>query len=139
MKDSDSLCKLSSVVFDGQLFSIGDIIVVRLANDEYVFELIEFVLSFEGAIYFLYENLETINYHLHYNSYQVIKTDNFSLCSGNQLMDYHPISMCNVLNKNFVTLKHYIHTPVDDRFLYVSFCNLFPFKVVPVISFYLAK
>ena len=124
LKDTDSLCKLFSVVFDGQLFSIDDIIVVGFANYEYAFGLIEFVLVFEGGIHFLYENVETINYHLHYNSYQLIKTDNFSLCNGNQLMYYHPVSMYNVLNKNFATIRHYIRT----QFLHVSFWNLFPFQ-----------
>ena len=96
MKDTDLLCKLSSVVFYGQLFCMDNVIVVGFENDKYVFGLIEFVLSFEGGIYFLYENLETINFHLHYNSYQVIKTDNFSLCNGNQLMEYHPLCMYNI-------------------------------------------
>ena len=96
LKDTDLLCKLSSVVFDGQLFCMDDVIVVGFENGKYVFGLIEFVLSFEGGIYFLYENLETINFHLHYNSYQVIKTDNFSLCNGNQLMEYHPLCMYNI-------------------------------------------
>ena len=95
LKDTDILCKLSPVVSDGLLFSIGNIIVVRFANDEYVFGLVECVLSFEVGIYFLYENLEFINYHYHDNSFQSIKTDNFSLCNGNQLINYHPLSMCN--------------------------------------------
>ena len=43
---------MSSVALDGQLFSIGDIIVGRFANAEYAFGLIEFVLSFERVIYF---------------------------------------------------------------------------------------
>ena len=55
---------------------------MRFANDEYVFGLIGFILSFEESIYFLYEYLETINYNLD----EAIKTDNFSLCNGNQLM-----------------------------------------------------
>ena len=62
---------------------------MRFANDEYVFGLIEFILSFKESIYFLYEYLETINYNLD----EVIKTDNFSLCNGNQLMGYQPLSM----------------------------------------------
>ena len=32
LKDTDLLCKLSSVVFDGQLFSIGELIVVRFSR-----------------------------------------------------------------------------------------------------------
>ena len=36
LKDTYLLQKLSSVGFDGPLFSIGDIIVVGFANDEYV-------------------------------------------------------------------------------------------------------
>ena len=44
LKDTDLLCKLSFIVFDGQLFSIGDIIVVGFAYDEYERRLIEFVV-----------------------------------------------------------------------------------------------
>ena len=44
LKDTDLLCKLSSIVFDGQLFSIGDIIVVGFAYDEYERRLIEFIV-----------------------------------------------------------------------------------------------
>ena len=49
LNDTDLLCKLSSVVIDGQLFRIVDVIVVGFANDEYVFGLIKSALSFEGG------------------------------------------------------------------------------------------
>ena len=49
LNDTDLLCKLSSVVIDGQLFRIVDVIVVGFANDEYVFGLIKSVLSFKGG------------------------------------------------------------------------------------------
>ena len=58
LKDADLPCKLSFIVFDEQLFSTGDIIVVGFSNDEYVLGLTEFVLSFKEGICFLYEKID---------------------------------------------------------------------------------
>ena len=68
LKDTDILCKSSSVIFDGQQFNSGDVTVTGFARDDYyAFGII--VFSFEGGIYFLYENLENVNYNYHFNAH----------------------------------------------------------------------
>ena len=52
LKDTELLCKLPSLVFDRQLFPIGDIIVVTFANDKYIFGVIEFVFFFRRRYLF---------------------------------------------------------------------------------------
>ena len=69
LKDTDILCKLSSVIFDGQQFKSGVVIVTGFARDDYAFGIIDYVLSFEGGIYFLYENLENVNYNNYFNAH----------------------------------------------------------------------
>ena len=113
MKDTDILCKLSSVIFDGQQFNSGDAIVTGFASDDYVFGIIDYVLSSEAGIYFLYENLENVNYNYHLNAHEVTRTSIFSLCQSSQLLDYHLLSIYRIKNQNFVVLHHYIPMPVD--------------------------
>ena len=113
LKNTDILCKLSSVVFDGQQFSSGDVIVTGFARDDYVFGIIDYVLSFEGRIYLLYENLENVNYNYHVNAYEVTRISIFSLCQPSQLLDYHPLSIYRIKNQDFVVPHHYIPMPVD--------------------------
>ena len=84
LKDKDVLCKFSSVIFDGEQFNSGDVIVTGFARDDYVFGIIDYVLSFEGGIYFLYENLENVNYNYHFNAHEVTRTSIFSLCQPGQ-------------------------------------------------------
>ena len=69
LKDTDILCKLSSVIFDGPQFNSGDVIVTGFARDDYVFGIIDYVLSFERGIYFLYENIENVDYNYHFNAH----------------------------------------------------------------------
>ena len=52
MKGTDILCKLILVVFDGQQFNSGDVVVTEFARDDYVFGITDYVLSFAGGIYF---------------------------------------------------------------------------------------
>ena len=80
LKDTDILCKSSSVIFDGQLSnSILGMLLLQGLQDDYIFGITDYVLSFEG-IYFLYENLENVNYNHNFNAHEVIRTSNFSLC-----------------------------------------------------------
>ena len=52
----------------------------RFARDDYIFGITDYVLSFERGIYFLYENLENVDYNHNFNAHEVIRTSNFSLC-----------------------------------------------------------
>ena len=100
---------MSSVIFDGQQFNSGDVIVTGFARDDYVFEIIDYVLSFEGGIYSLYENLENVNYNYHFNAHEVTRSSIFSLCQPS----HHPLSIYRIKNQDFVVLQHYIPVPVD--------------------------
>ena len=42
--------------------------------------IIDYVISFEGGIYFLYENLENVNCNDHFNTHEVTTTSIISLC-----------------------------------------------------------
>ena len=57
-----------------------DVIVRGFARDDYVFGIIDYVMSFEGGIYFLYENLENVNCNDHFNTHEVTRTSIISLC-----------------------------------------------------------
>ena len=48
----------------------GCYIVTGFARDDYIFGITDYVLSFEG-IYFLYENLENVNYNHNFNAHEV--------------------------------------------------------------------
>ena len=113
LKGTDILCKLILVVFDGQQFNSGDVIVTGFARDDYVFGITDYVLSFEGEIYFLYENFENVNYNYHFNAHEVTRTSNFSLCQPSQLLDCHSLSIHRIKNQDFVVLHLYIPMPVD--------------------------
>ena len=113
MKGTDILCKLILVVFDGQQFNSGDVIVTGFARDDYVFGITDYVLSFAGGIYFLYENFENVNYNYHFNVNEVTRTSNFSLCQPSQSLDYHSLSIYRIKNQDFVVLHLYIPMSVD--------------------------
>ena len=78
LKDADILCKMRSVILDGQRFISGDVIVVGFVRDDYVFGRIHYVLPFEGGIYFLNENLVNVYYNYHLNACEVTRISMFS-------------------------------------------------------------
>ena len=57
-----------------------DVIVRRFARDDSVSGIIDYVMSFKGGIYFLYENLENVNCNDHFNTNEVTRTSIISLC-----------------------------------------------------------
>ena len=57
-----------------------DVTVRGFARDDYVSRIFDHVMSFEGGIYFLYENLENVNYNDHFNTHEVTRTSIISLC-----------------------------------------------------------
>ena len=85
----------------------------RFARDDYIFGITDHVLSFEGGIYFLYENLENVDYNHNFNAREVIRTSNFSLCQPSQLLDYLPFKKYRIKNQDFVVLHLYIPMPFD--------------------------
>ena len=68
-------------------------------------------MSFEEGIYFLYENLQNVNCHYHFNTHEVKRNSIFSLCQLIQLLDCHQHSQNRIKNQDFVVLYHYISTP----------------------------
>ena len=57
-----------------------DVIVKGFPRDDYVSRIIDYAISFEGGIYFLYENLENVNCNDHFNTHEVTTTSIISLC-----------------------------------------------------------
>ena len=57
-----------------------DVTVRGFARDDYVSRIIDYVMSFEGGIYFLYENLENVNCNDHFNTHEVTRVSIISLC-----------------------------------------------------------
>ena len=57
-----------------------DVIVRAFARDDSVSGIIDYVMSFKGGIYFLYENLENVNCNDHFNTHEVTRTCIISLC-----------------------------------------------------------
>ena len=70
-----------------------DVIVIGFARDDYVFGIIDYVISFEEGIFFLYENLENVNCHYHFDTHEFTRNYIFSLCQLIQLLDCHQHSI----------------------------------------------
>ena len=60
-----------------------DVIITGFARDDYVLGIIDYVMSFEEGIYFLYENLENENCHYHFNTHEVTRNSIFFIVSTN--------------------------------------------------------
>ena len=80
---------------------------------------------FGDLLHIIYELLKTLRYNSHYNSYEVIPTDQYATCLNTEILDPNPLGMYSVKDCTdcyMIPLKYtYIPTlpffPGDSRFL----------------------
>ena len=96
LNKSDLLTQGSGVVFEGQRYSVGDVVVLRFYNDGYLFGLVKSVLVFREQIFLACARLVTKCFVSHFDAYKVQEAGVASLHSVNQLLHYHPLGLYNI-------------------------------------------
>ena len=100
--------------YEGQRYTSGEAVLIGISGDDYQFGLVRFAILFRGAVSLFCEVLKTVCYNFDYNSYEVDRTGQYSLIEIGRLLDYHPLGICKVGLKSFVSLRHFVHTEYDD-------------------------
>ena len=116
---NELLTRGSGVVFKGQRYSSGDVVVLGFCNDDYLFGLMKCVIACWGKTYFACTRLITEYFNSHFNSYKVHEADFFTLHTIDQLLDYHPLGLYQIFENNFVCLRHFVSIVVVDKCTYV--------------------
>ena len=112
LNTSDLLTKGSGVVFEGERYSVGDVVELNLYNVAYLFGLVKSALAFREQISLACARLVTECFVSHFNAYKFQEAGVVSLHSINQFLDYHPLGLYNISQSTFVCLRHYISVPV---------------------------
>ena len=100
--------------YEGQRYTSGEAVLIGISGDDYQFGLVRFAILFRGVVSLFCEVLKTVCYNFYYNSYEVDRTGQYSLIEIGRLLDYHPLGICKVGLKSFVSLRHFVHTEYDD-------------------------
>ena len=108
LKAIDLLTQGSGVLFEGQRFSVGDVVVLNFCDDEYQFSLIKSVLTYREQIFLVCAGLTIECFISHSNCYKIQETDIVSLHLINQFLDYHPLGLYKISQAKFVSLRNYI-------------------------------
>ena len=95
----------SWVVFQGQRYSSGDVVVLGFCDE--VFGLIKCVIACRGKNYLACTRLITEYFDSRFNSYKVHDADFITLHSIDQLLDYHPLELYQISQNNFVSKALY--------------------------------
>ena len=103
------------MVFEGQRYSSGDVVVLGFCDDDYLFGLMKCVIACRGKIYLACTRLITEYFDSHFNSYKVHEADFITLHTIDQLLDYHPLGLYQISQNNFVCLRHFISIAVADK------------------------
>ena len=103
----------SAILFHGQKYSSGDVIITGFINDDYTFGLIDTVLLHNGNVYLLYDFLHIDYFDFHVNCYKVSKTGHKYLLLISNLLDQYPLSLYCIDSMLFVPLRHYVTKECD--------------------------
>ena len=95
-------------MFEGQRYSVGDVVALNFCDDEYQSGLVKSVSAYREQIFLVCARLIIECFASHLNCYKVHETDIVSLHLINQLLDYHPLRLYKIPHAKFVSLKHYI-------------------------------
>ena len=96
LKTYDLLSQGSGVVFEGQKYSVSDVVVLNFCDDEDQFGLVKSVLAYREQIFFVCAGLIIECFVSNLNCYKVQETDIVSLCLINQLQDCHPLGLYKI-------------------------------------------
>ena len=107
-KTYDLLTQGSGVLFEGQRYSVGDVVVLNLCDDKYQFGLVKSVSAYREQTFLVCARLIIECFVSHLNCYKVQETDIVSLHLINQLLDYHPLRLYKISHAKFVSFKLYI-------------------------------
>ena len=113
--ERDLLTKSQAVVMNGQRYSSGNVVVLGVDNDEYIFGKISCALFYKENTYLLCNILLVNCFSFHFNSYNVVETDDYNLVKVSDLYDYHPLGCYKIRGRNYVPLRHHIHIPDDEE------------------------
>ena len=89
LKTYDFLTQWFGVLFEGQRYSVGYVVVLNFFDDEYQFGLVKSVLVYREQIILVCARLIIECFVSHLNCYEVQEADIVSLYLINQLLDYH--------------------------------------------------
>ena len=110
----ETVCEMDMVHHQGYYYYLGDVVVSDFEHDEFVFGVIDSIVSFEGNIYLICEIMMTSRFYFHFNAYEINGTGRLGLFRIDELLDSQPLSKYDVNNKSWVQLKHHIPTIVDQ-------------------------
>ena len=96
------------VVYLGQRYMAGSVVILGLNDDGLEFGLISEVVKVEGTIYLICECLFNSGFDHHFHAYEVMKSDIHMIRNVETLYDYHPLGLYSVNNMLLVPLKYVI-------------------------------
>ena len=112
---NELLTRGSRVVFEGQRYSSSDVLVLHFCDGDYVFGLMKCVIVYRGKIYLACTRLITEYFDSHFNSYKIHEAEFITLHTIDQLLDYHPLGLCQIWHDDFVWLMHFVSICSSDR------------------------
>ena len=89
----------------GTSYYENDVLVLGFLDDEPRFGIIDYLITtIDEKCYIVLYSLHTIGYSSHFHSYKVFKTTSLVVCSPDNLVDHHPLT----LSRNYETsCNHY--------------------------------
>ena len=101
-----------STKYDGQIYSSGSCIVRGFHFDMPFIGKVESIIFVYDTPFLIVQKLKTMHFNSHYNSYEVRETSELDLIKIDDLKDYHPLGLYNVLVGNvklsLVPMKYHI-------------------------------
>ena len=100
------------VIFEGQKYANNTGIALEFGHDNIQFGKVESVIFIADVPYLVYRKLDTVGFNVHYNSYEVLRTEIIDICQISELLDYHPLGIYNVfgVDCDVIPLKYKIST-----------------------------
>ena len=111
IKENDLLSKARAVRVNGQRYNSGNVVVLGIANDNYILGKINCVIFHEAEVFLFCTVFSIESFSFHFNSYDCVETDGLKLIKVAELYDYHPLGCYKVKGRFYVPLRHYIHIP----------------------------
>ena len=103
----------SAILFHGQKYSSGDVIITGFNSGDYKFGLVDTVFLHNDNDSPLYDVLDINYFDFYVNCFKVSKTGHKYLLLISNLLDYHPLCFYCIDSMLFVPLRLYVTTECD--------------------------
>ena len=99
IKENGLLSKAWAVRVNGQRYSLGNVVVLGITNDNYILGKINCVLFHEAEVFLFCTVFSIESFSFHFNSHDCVETDDLKLVRVAELHDYHPLGCYKVTGR----------------------------------------